>query len=377
MLRRCLFLPFLLLVVLLPVAVWSETVENLYEVEMLVVDQSETARREAVAEGLLAVLVKISGRLDVAQNPEVQRAQRSSERYMLEFSYGSSDKVTEIEIDGQLVLQPMIGLKVGYSRQAISGLLRTAGLPIWSSNRPVVLPWVVIDKGGQRQFLNSLNSPDIQNFMQEEFSRRGLPEITPLFDLEDQLSLDAHKVWQLDMASIQSASGRYQSDAVLVGRVAETSAGQYRGNWNFLFQEQTYVIDARTASLEDFVREGIDGVVQVLSQRYAINTLGTEGMIYLEVSGVSSFSDYAQITRHLSDLEPVNAVHIQEVSGQWVRYEVTADGGLKLFQELVELGGLLKLSDDRIIDQSGERDYRYDQQWLHYQVVGSRQVNDQ
>jgi len=326
----------------------AKTVQNIYDVSVLVPDQTSTARKEALQDAMLTVLVRVSGKASPEKdNPTIQRALKRSESYVQQFSYSSSDVVETIESEeGETVEQAMVQLNARFGKSAISQLLRDAGLPIWSSNRPSVLVWAVVDHPSGRSFLQQYEKGEGEEALTEVMQQRGLPLQSPRYDTQDRMQVTSSALWQEDEAKIVAASKRYAPDSILFGRVALTSSGKWIGNWQYIFQEQTYPINTTPNSLESFVADGVDGVVNILSQRYAINTLQAGENILLEVGGIQSFEDYTHITKHLESLEPVNHVLVSRVSGEYVYYQLAAEGGVTLLQELINLGGVLKEVED-------------------------------
>ncbi len=78
-----------LLVLLLGVAqkLSAVTLENLYLAEVVSVSQSDAQRRKDAAEGLQQVLIRVSGRSEILQNPVILAALQTPEQYYSEFSY--------------------------------------------------------------------------------------------------------------------------------------------------------------------------------------------------------------------------------------------------------------------------------------------------
>ena len=77
-----------LLVLLLGVAqkLSAVTLENLYLAEVVSVSQSDVQRRKDATEGLQQVLIRVSGRSDILQNPVILAALQTPEEYYSEFS---------------------------------------------------------------------------------------------------------------------------------------------------------------------------------------------------------------------------------------------------------------------------------------------------
>ena len=121
----------------------------LYEVDVPVADQSPTARVAGSRAALQGVLTRLTGLKTLPANARVAAALATPERYYTQFGYQPGATSGELR------------LRVQFSPQTLIPLIREAGLPIWPTNRPTVLGWVVVDEGeGRRQLDASDPAPD-------------------------------------------------------------------------------------------------------------------------------------------------------------------------------------------------------------------------
>jgi hypothetical protein len=134
------------LAVFLPVQVaHAIPVEDLYVTDVLVLDESSRQLRTGARAGLLQVLVRVSGTIDVEQSSLVRNSLRNPAAYYYQYSYESTDRVLVVndeEVPAKL-------LRLHFEPSAIARLLRDANLPVWGSNRPAVLLWIAISDGTQ------------------------------------------------------------------------------------------------------------------------------------------------------------------------------------------------------------------------------------
>jgi hypothetical protein len=348
------FALLLMLLGLAPVAS-AAVVENLYQSRVLVDDRSEALRDQAFAEALVKVVRKVTGETSPMSNAVIRNAARRSKNYLQQYGY-SVETNSVVNEDGLPVELEQTWLEVGFSQQGIGDLVRQAGLPLWSSNRPDIVLWAVVDERGKRNYL-SVASDNEHRQLVMEMQEWGLPVVEPLLDLEDQIAASVNTLWSLDEEKITTASARYNPGATLVGKIARTSDGNLRGSWLFLFQDEQVRLDVQTDSMEEFVRRGVTQVVQQIARRYAIDPMENSGAIFLTVSGVEQFASFDKVNRYLDSLESVQRLELKRIVEDRVEFLLSLEGRLELLQEIISLGGVLEqteppVSDKPVPDQS-------------------------
>ncbi len=330
----------LLCLSLLPLSGRAEVVSTLYQAEVLVASQGSRARTEAAAQGLADVVVRVSGVPEAGQLPRVMGAMSKPLRWLEAFHYESTDEL--LEHNGVEVSASRLILR--YSASAIEQLLRDAGLPVWPANRPSVLVWMVQDDVVEgRRVVSLLEQPEVLEATQAVSERRGLPMVTPLLDLQDQMALSADDLWGLDENLILNASSRYQADAVVVGRYTQTSGGQWRATWLLLHKGSREVFDSRGLDTAAWVDDGFGQVVSYLAGMYAIvPQIGTSEAVVMELDGVETFADYFQALKYLQDLAMVNRADPSAVSVSTLRLNLFTEGSVSLLLDALALDNRLK-----------------------------------
>jgi uncharacterized protein len=180
--------------------------------------QADSERNAAASIHFGEVIVRATGRRDALMNPVIQAAIPKASSYLFSFSYTGSK--TEM-IEGKP--QNRIGIQLDYSPQAINQLLKKAQLPLWPSQRPTILLWTAYRD----------NSVDLQRVpdelamsqLQSQTYLRGLKIKLPELDLEDNIALSAHDIWQVNLQKIKHASQRYKPDVIVVARYQPASRG--------------------------------------------------------------------------------------------------------------------------------------------------------
>ncbi|MCW8194331.1 DUF2066 domain-containing protein [Proteobacteria bacterium 005FR1] len=307
---------------------------DLYRADMLVTDQSQRERTQAAVDGLAEVVVRASGQPQVLEDPQVIEALRDASKYLVEWRYENSDEM--LEINGKQV--PAWRLVLRYSGNAIEKLLRDLRLPIWPANRPSMVVWLMVDDGNSRSRVSSSNRPDVLKYAQASAKRRGIPLVKPLMDLEDQVALSADALWSLDQETIERASERYSADSILVGRLTETSQGQWRAGWLLIHRGRSNVFDSTGVELQDVVATGIDQVANHFFQLYGItpSAVSSEALL-LQVDGVEDFASYSRFMSYLQSLAVIRRYDLVAVRGGSVLLYVYLQGELGLLRDALAL----------------------------------------
>lgn len=336
-----------LIVCLLCSPAFAQQRVDLYQADMLVADQSQRERNQATVDGLAEVVVRASGQPLVLQNPELMKAFDRASDFLVEWRYESTDET--LTIDGRE--QPARRLVLRYSGNAIEKLLRDLRLPIWPANRPSMLVWLIVDdKDGRTRVSSSAAdsaAADVLQHTEASAKRRGIPIIKPLMDLEDQVALSADALWSMDQQAIRRASERYNADGILVGRLTETSRGEWRAGWLLLHQGRSEVFDGGGVELADVVAEGIDQIANHFSQLYGITPSdGSSEAMAFQMDGISDFASYMQVMDYLQSLAVVRRYDLVAVRGDSMLLYIYLEGDIDRLRGALSLDGRLVSQPD-------------------------------
>jgi uncharacterized protein len=342
---RAVFSSVVALLLLSVSAVWAEVVNDLHSAEVPVVDRTQPALNSASRDGLAQVLVKVSGSSDVLSNPAIQSALPQARSYVQQYAYA-------VGRDNTLLA------KFEFNDTVIAGLLRNAGAPLWTANRPPVLAWVVIETSGGRQFLGQDTDPVLVDELRAAFFRRGVPVQLPLFDLADSAALSTSVAWQQDTDALKAASARYGVGDILAGRVVVLTTGSWAGDWAYLGERNRIDRSISANSSEDFLQAGVDVLAEDMASRYAVLPSGVAtGGIVMSVSGVTSYADYAGIVSWLEGLELIEHANVELITGDQVQLRLVAQADSAQLASIIELND--KLVPLPVPQRDGELAYRW------------------
>ena len=320
----------------------SVLINDLYVAEVTTVSQSDAQRRRDAGTGLLDVLVRVSGRVDIVEHPLVAAALRTPEDYYTEFSYQTIENGGS---DAELSAPTPQKMQIRFEPSLISDLLRLAGLPVWGSNRPSVLFWVARGFGAERSVLGEGSSGVFAQSVRERAESRGVPVYFPVWDLEDSSRVTVSEIWGRFLDRIEAASERYSPDKLLVVRVEKRYAGQWHVDWSYGDQGEWRVGTLLKASETEAAVALVDEITELLSAQYAGTS--ARSALRLNVEGISGVAALAEVERYLQRLSSVLDVRLRRVKGDLLTFDVRSEGDLEQLIDLIALDrDLTLLSSD-------------------------------
>lgn len=353
-----------LLVLLLVVAqkLDAVTLENLYQAEVLSESQSDAQRRIDASEGLSQVLMRVSGRSDILQNPVIVAALKTPEQYYSEFSYArveaGNDEAAALPQPG---LDPLPAetlrqvMRIRFAPSLIAKILREADLPVWGSNRPSVLSWMAIDDESGRQVLGEANPSLFAKTLNQAARARGVPLLLPLWDLEDSRGVSSSEIWGRFLGRIEAASKRYSPDKILVFRAESEFSNQWRGDWSLGEGGQWRSGTVYGESQAQLATALVGVLASVLSEQYAVTSTRSE--VRLTVEGITEIQDYAEVSRYLEGLTQVMSVQPVRILTDMVEFKLRSEGEVQQIIDVIALDRKLTLL--RLDESSSTLWYRW------------------
>jgi hypothetical protein len=343
--------------VILPIkSVKADIVHHLYEAEFPVEGQSREERTNVIREALKVVLARISGRdsASLLAMDKVLIPNPSSLVQQFRYRHFNPDEVIPAAPVGAKPYTQKLWLR--FTEKAISQLLVEQGLPIWGKSRPSTLLWLVVDDQKQRILIGN-NTPDLsRTFIEQEAEKRGLPIRLPLLDLADQSKVQITDVWGNFEDTILSASERYQTEAILVGRIYLSFGNTWNTRWTLYMggQRQDWEF-ANTTNLQDAVKLGIDKTGEALSLRFAqLKDVGETNTVLVQVKNITNLKTYEQAINYLQGLNIVSDVNPYKVSKDNVIFSVNSHSGRLGLAQAISLGRILVTDVYEPVVQEGE-----------------------
>ncbi len=319
-----------------PLGLYAAQVEGLYLVELPVASQSTRDLRTATREGLSTVFVRVSGNRSALQNESIKVAIANANNFTKQFQY--ENRVDETSGEEQLVVV------LEFEQALVDGQLRSAGLPLWSDNRPSVLVWMVVEDIDGQRFVGADTAPEIVAAIMASAQRRGLVVKMPILDLEDMVAVSTEDFQRLSNHNIQTAAERYNADTLLTGRVTRLTNGEWLGNWSFQFDGINHRYDGDANNVDNYIAMSLDQVAELLAAKYAIAPVSiAEGGILMRLTGINSFVDYARAITYLESLAAIHHANVVHIQGDEIIVRLIADGMLPQLQQAFELDQRIQL----------------------------------
>ena len=317
----------------------ADVVRWLYDVEVPVASQGERPR--AARTGLAELLVRVTGMADVPPNPEIQAALREPQKYYGRFEFSTRP----IPGAGETEPAEQMFVALHYEPAMVLALLRRAGLPVWSADRPRVHAWIAVEQDNARHVLSASDGDELAAAVQQRVRRRGLELSLPLMDLTDR-TVTPTVVWGRFWRTIEAASMRYAPDVIVLGRAVQRIDGTWMSDWELRSAPWPRTgadlearLEAAPGDARDAVADGVDLVVDVLADRFAVG--GRLDAIAVTIRGASTIAAYASVLDYLRSREYVERLEVKAVARDALTLHLHSRSSSAQLAELLAMGGPL------------------------------------
>ncbi len=307
--------------------------DSLYTVQVPLDPGAPDGQSAAYGQALGEVLIRVTGNEAAAESQDLVGLFPNPAQYVLQYRRGENDS-----------------LVVSFDGPAIEALLRRAGQPVWGNDRPLTIIWLAVDWGmGEREIVGAddldatpgaTRSIDRDRLLRERVlasaERRGIPVLFPLLDTEDLKSVSFSDIWGGFDDALLTASRRYGTSSVLIGRVR--GGEQFRNRWSYYSGGQRL---AWTGGPETAVNLLADS----LAEQFAYAGDAPVENVVLTISGVDSVSAYGTVQRFLAELSVIDDYKIDTVAGGEIRFRVKVQGGSDRLASALEFSGILQRAD--------------------------------
>lgn len=314
---------------------------NLYQAEVSVASQTYDLREQAVKDGLLQVLIKISGNAEIDKNPVIKSGLRKADYYVQDYSYSPDSRDSS-----------QYQLKISYEPNDVNRLLASAKVAHWGENRPLTLVWLVVtDKQHIASIIGNEMTGTVFDKIMQESKNYGLPLIFPVMDVDDMDHVSAEDITTMNVALLQTAAKRYAPDALLIGRINETWQGS-QSQWQLIMKDKQWDFKVANNTTDGVITSVMNQINQVMSGRYVVSSPAANKdtllWVKLEVDRITKRRDLARLIQYLKQVTHVQKIELIQVDGDRVELAVQVLGSLASFEQnlLASQHLLLKSEDD-------------------------------
>jgi len=354
-------LALVILAITLPVSPPAQAakIAKLYEIRLPVTDQQRNKRFGAYREALEMLLVRITGDPTISAKPGIEDMLKAPLSYLSRFNY--SDLPTRWEgkrnDKKQLYTQQ---IEISFDENAINKKLRELKLPIWSSTRPSVLMWIVVqDEEMGRTILDENQGGPLIEAIMDEAEIRGVPLLFPLWDLQDQLLVTTEDIWANFDTGVLDASKRYDADTIVIGRVSRDLDGKWQSRWTLHLDSEQLRLEAEGKEAAPVIIASLNAVTDQLAKRFAHVTDDEQSAEYLvHVKNLSTLEAYMKASKYLDSLEPVQAVRVDSVESDNATFRVKLRTDRKGLEKAISLGAVLLATNE-------DKDFQLEQHFYY------------
>jgi hypothetical protein len=278
---------------------------GIYDADVPLQGDTPADRALAFSTALGEVAVRVSGDRGAASSTTVQSADAA--KYVQRYSRTG---------DGQL--------SVGFDPSSVDRLMRSAGLPVWPSERPLTLVLLSVPAaatGGQAMGL--ADSTAERQELEAAARARGISLTWPRAGID--VAVARRRVVSGDPAEIAALKDGSGAQGLLIG----LGSGN-RVDW--VFTEDGPVLSASGTGAT-----GAHLAADAYAARYAPASTGSMSSFTVTVSGIDGLYAYAELLKYLESLSMVNRVSVQGMDRDVVRLIVTMRGDAQLLRRIALL----------------------------------------
>jgi uncharacterized protein len=314
-------------------------VSGLYQSTVPVGNESASARKPALKQALIKVLIKLTGDRNISKSSATSSLIERPDRFVQQFRYNQVVDQENPEVQSS-------ELWVQFDENALNEALRSYGLNIWGKERPSVLVWLANEINQNRVLVSFEESPEYLSMLEHRASARGIALLFPLLDLEDTSKISVSDVWGSFKDPILEASTRYQSDVVLTGKLIQTLPTLWESEWLAYINGEAINWTSQGELPEIVLEEGIDELVDRIAAQYASTGSTRSEILEMRVTNIIGLDEYARTLSYLESLQSVSKVHVKRVSKNEVVFELISHSGVSAMNQTIALGKTLELVSD-------------------------------
>ena len=293
-----------------------------------------------VREALGRVLVKLSGRADVAGDPRVAGLLNDPAEHLRSLQY----RVEQVpQAEGVREQERLLATFLGEPLQR--GLLER-DVRLWSPERPEVLLWLAIEgPDGQREMLPA-DARLLRFHLRRDARELGLPLVLPLQDFRDYAAMDVDAVWGGYSEPMAAASARYEPDRLLLAAARRDGDG-WQVRWQLTGGRALISARSRALELRQALRNGLVSVVDRLAAADAVRPPANgAGQVRLMVDTPNSVQGYARVLRYLDSLSQLDTWRLARADSHTLAFDLTLNADRVWLRRAFGYGDVLEAAEE-------------------------------
>ena len=276
-----------------------------YTAEVMVSGTDKQAETRAKQQGLKEILVRVSGKEQTLNLPEVEASLGKVSQFINQISYANAQ-------------DKRVGIFV-YDKNRVLELLKQAKATFWDQARPEVLVWLV-DENNNRIIWDHDNAFEVKALRLAGI-RRGLPVLVPLGDQDDSLNISLTDLSSNFVDSIQASSFRYRPIGVVIAKINNADL-----SWAF-FPSVAQMHEVPPLRGMAPMASGFDAMVAQVSEfyanQYAVSMEDSKTqLLVFELHNINQAADFYLAEKLLAELHSVANVSLRSVSNGTITFDL-------------------------------------------------------
>lgn len=289
---------------------------------------------------LKQVLVRVSGKSDIAGGQELESEFKQASAYIKQFE-------AVRHADGNR-------MRVLLDATKVNQLLQQHNIAVWGALRPDILVWLVQQDEGNRTFVRRSEQP-LNTSLRQSFGQAGLPLLLPLYDMDDLLALSETDAWAGFWQQINQASVRYRPDVVVVAAVDRIEQGDgmvFRLNWQRQDAGRTFRDEITAKDESSLMQSFAASLSSQLAQQYASLMSAQAGTDYvLEVQRLTDLAALVQVQKLLQQVVGVSEVTIVRYDSDSAQYKLSSSISAEGLMNALRFNPRLRIATDHNAEQ--------------------------
>lgn len=322
------FVLFVLALLLVNTA-WAVRVTTIYQADMPVASQSPEERARMLPKALMQVLVKVSGKTSILDNPQLKTRLGNATTLMQEFGY--------INAPAGDTQHPYL-LEISFDPDGVNKLLRELNTPIWGQNRPLILTWIAYEAQGKpAEIIDSSSANEINKLFKQQADSRGLPMLLPMMDVSDLNQVSANDVVNMSIPLLQTAAKRYGNDGMLITKITQQPNG-FTAQAKLVIKNDVIDLSSTGATLDAAVNGLVDNMMNSLAGRYStVVASSVQTRLTLKITGIVEQGDFVQVMRYIQHITAVASAQPIKIAGNEVVLSINLRGTQQAFVQAISL----------------------------------------
>ncbi len=308
---------------------------DLYQAQLPVMTQDEDERKKITPDILKEVLLKIVGDSAALNSTNLSPLLNQSNQFIRQYQYNRMNKISD-----DLTQPDILELKLIFKEDELNRSLIDLGLPIWGKSRPDILLWLAIEENNKRTIIGEDSRSKLPQTIKSALSKRGLPLLMPLMDLQDQMQMQIADLWAGFAKPILKASQRYNPQVIVVARVVISEKGAMQIRWQTINKNET---EQWQSSGNDALLSGISELADRTARRFTqVEQNHYAQRYHLQISNVKGYADYLRVKEYLSKLHYISNVQLSNLANNNLELSILLSSDLSVLNQTIAIGHVLE-----------------------------------